>query len=545
MKKITILLSILLSAAASIAQADDQVLEVARNEGWVTSYDIGKKLCFSKPQSGEGLLFIAPIDGTLELAFLSQKIGWVQEKKDYKVRMYTDRRGWDGTMQGLQNPSGLILGGVADSFLSALKAAARLALEVEGVRLGPYSLSGSSKTLESLSSCLREAKSGKYLPQEPIALPWNGLQKWSAADYGKTYESQGWTMVMQGQENLDGTATTYLSARNKNGQQTTAKLEGKWGEIGVLPLQGALPTVYFAAFSGGAHCCTSAVAITGLESYPSEVEVGTFDGDGPRLEDINGDGNFEVVSTDQRFLYNFGPYAASMPPTQIWLMDEDGSKFTDVTTQEEYRSYLRANFIRSLSRYDAAGEFEQASAAGILAAASHLNLFSVIRNEMAADLMKKPADGFDVCRTPDCPTERTYKSLYEMVVDRFAQWGYPTTSQFSQTTVDFYKDLASYPGFGSGTADSELSCEMGAYRFKETEGKVISFSGYEFSCDVETAITQGSTSLVSAFCSGEGMYSFDNYMFSRTLGGLQISNWRHDIASASTDNEEMKVCPRK
>jgi hypothetical protein len=79
----------------------------------------------------------------------------------------------------------------------------------------------------------------------------------------------------------------------------------------------AHPEVYFASYSGGAHCCMQVVVATEVGRRWQAVEVGAFDGDGNLLEDLDGDGLAEIATIDNRFLYQFDGYAGSVAPLRV------------------------------------------------------------------------------------------------------------------------------------------------------------------------------------------------------------------------------------
>ncbi len=95
-----------------------------------------------------------------------------------------------------------------------------------------------------------------------------------------------------------------------------------------------LPEVYFSSYSGGAHCCTTIIIATQAGSGWVTVPVGDFDGDGDYLTDLNGDGYAEVVTVDNRFLYQFDSYAASAAPLVVYTV-RDG-EVVDVTTETQF-----------------------------------------------------------------------------------------------------------------------------------------------------------------------------------------------------------------
>ena len=77
------------------------------------------------------------------------------------------------------------------------------------------------------------------------------------------------------------------------------------------------PEVYFAAYTGGAHCCTKVIVAEQQPKGWVTVDVGEFDGGSDYLQDIDHDGLAEIVTVDNRFLYTFDCYACSAAPLVI------------------------------------------------------------------------------------------------------------------------------------------------------------------------------------------------------------------------------------
>jgi hypothetical protein len=93
--------------------------------------------------------------------------------------------------------------------------------------------------------------------------------------------------------------------------------------------------VYFSSFSGGAHCCSK--VIVAEETTPGKwvsVDVGDFDGDGNYLDDVDGDGLAEIVTVDNRFLYEFDCYACSASPLVIYTVR--AGKAANVTAEPRF-----------------------------------------------------------------------------------------------------------------------------------------------------------------------------------------------------------------
>jgi hypothetical protein len=110
-----------------------------------------------------------------------------------------------------------------------------------------------------------------------------------------------------------------------------------------LDVGNSKPEVLLSTFSGGMHCCY------GTEVYrfdngrwrliPSSLGA---DGVAPRAEDIDKDGQAEILELDGTFFYSFTSYAGSYALQSVYQLV--GSKFVDVTKQPEF---WRANVFKS------------------------------------------------------------------------------------------------------------------------------------------------------------------------------------------------------
>jgi clan AA aspartic protease (TIGR02281 family) len=106
-------------------------------------------------------------------------------------------------------------------------------------------------------------------------------------------------------------------------------------QIAKLDPSSPLPQLIASYFTGGAHCCTEMTVLTFTDNAWRQVKIGEFDGDGPQVEDLNGDGRLELVGKDDSFDYAFAPYADSYAPPTIFRLDGAGIK--DVTHSPEFR----------------------------------------------------------------------------------------------------------------------------------------------------------------------------------------------------------------
>lgn len=115
------------------------------------------------------------------------------------------------------------------------------------------------------------------------------------------------------------------------------------------------PEVYFASYSGGAHCCTNVIVAEKVRGGAwVAVPVGDFDGDGDYLDDLDGDGVAEITTVDNRFLYQFDCYACSAAPLVIYGV-RDG-EVTDLSAEPRYlaahRDWLKNNIEAGLDQKD-------------------------------------------------------------------------------------------------------------------------------------------------------------------------------------------------
>lgn len=105
--------------------------------------------------------------------------------------------------------------------------------------------------------------------------------------------------------------------------------------LGSLSSRGPV-AAFFQTYTGGMHCCQEMRAVVRDGAGLRVVELGLYDGSQvawPR--DIDGDGILDFVMTDDRFLYAFESYAASIAPPLV-LNVIDGKK-VDVSADPRFR----------------------------------------------------------------------------------------------------------------------------------------------------------------------------------------------------------------
>jgi len=475
------------SLTAALA-ADDRYVTINSNTGWVVSYDKTEETCIAVPKAPEGLFLIRPNASKLRLIFATPRLSWLQDAKSYEVLIFTDGGRWNGTMNGFKTDqgAGLIVDDPNERFLGALRSSKRMRIQVQGVIVGPYSLSGSSQTISMLSGCIAMKEAGRFKPAEPQQLPFRQEIEWTSADYGKTFAGEGWTAQLNGQKNLDETYSAYLKVAFNGGSENTLKLEtteNGSGQVAVMPLDGGQPSLLFSSFTGGAHCCTNVIAAVAKGTSVQSIEVGTFDGSGPSAEDIDHDGSYELLTRDQRFNYAFGSYADSYPPLQILRLS--GTKILTVTAESKYQPLLRTELVRRLNQLGMSSDpMTTGGAAGLLASASLVGVYDAVKKTVPDELLKSIDDSYRTCDAPQCEPSKTYLSYDEAVTDRLKTWGYDLSSHFDPASL---RELDKLVGSQYGEpGDGEGSCSMMPTTFTK-KADDFSFGGYEMGCDFGTA----------------------------------------------------------
>jgi serine protease Do len=159
----------------------------------------------------------------------------------------------------------------------------------------------------------------------------------------KKKEDTEYVIVGEGRENGKPAFTTRSEALYS--PQPAAR-------VSVVKLDGATPQVVMSHYTGGAHCCMRSVIATRDAAGKWQVlRAGAIDGtDGPAFEDLDGDGTFELISADNRFLYQFDAYAGSRMPAKIEKVI--GGKLVDVTRRPEYRRFHQQYLAAMEARTD-------------------------------------------------------------------------------------------------------------------------------------------------------------------------------------------------
>ena len=119
------------------------------------------------------------------------------------------------------------------------------------------------------------------------------------------------------------------------------------------------PEVIYTAFWGGAHCCYIGQFFSLRPDASGYTAVSRNFGDSPsfELDDPDGDGRPEIVTSDYHFDYEFTAYFASGKP--LLLLHFDNGRFSDVTNsfpgsvRRDARKWWRVYWRHRHERWDA------------------------------------------------------------------------------------------------------------------------------------------------------------------------------------------------
>ena len=169
------------------------------------------------------------------------------------------------------------------------------------------------------------------------------------------------------------------------------------------------PEVYFTSFSGGMHCCTEVMVDTQVGDKWAAVPAGAFDGDGDFLQDLDGDGHAEIVTVDNRFLYEFDCYACSAAPLQILTVRR--GKLVDASGEIQFLPAHRAWLAQMEGAIGPAQRWtSRGFLAGWVAAKARLGEGADALSQLAANWDLAADAGEEVCLTgqpiEECPRRK-------------------------------------------------------------------------------------------------------------------------------------------
>ncbi|HET7716292.1 MAG TPA: hypothetical protein VFK86_11755 [Bauldia sp.] len=193
----------------------------------------------------------------------------------------------------------------------------------------------------------------------------------------------------------------------------------------------ARPEVYFTSFSGGMHCCTQVIVGTQVGDKWVAVPIGSFDGDGDFLNDLDSDGLAEIVTVDNRFLYEFDCYACSAAPLQVFsvrrgALVDASAEIQFLPAHREWLQQMEAS-VTSADRWTSRGFL-----AGWVAAKSRVGEGAAAMVELDERWDHASDEGEEVCLTggaiENCPKrQRAVLKFPDRLKLFLEQNGYPLT----------------------------------------------------------------------------------------------------------------------
>jgi hypothetical protein len=263
---------------------------------------------------------------------------------------------------------------------------------------------------------------------ETIDLASPGMTEWSGDDSGQVYVSGDLTMTLtvSGDES-ERIATLKVEKPGTAAAEVSGLGAGTgYGQVGVFPFdENGGRTVVFAVYAGGAHCCMQIVSVTETDNGFVTDDIGSVDGDAIYLEDLDGDGTYELPLFDGRFNYTFDAYAFSYAPQDIYK-SKDGVSY-DASADPRFRKVFETQVEER--RGDCSGEtYYLGVCAGLLGAAARLGTYEEeLAKVTAAIEAGKTASGweeFNVCKDVACSANEEVTD-FSVAIDRSLRaWGY-------------------------------------------------------------------------------------------------------------------------
>ena len=266
------------------------------------------------------------------------------------------------------------------------------------------------------------------LAAEPIDISTPGMVDWSGEETGQVYVAGDLTMTLTvtGDES-ERTATLTVEKPGVDPVEISGLGSGTgYGQVGVFPFdETAGLSVIFAVYAGGAHCCMQIVTATETEAGFVTGDVASVDGDAIYLEDLDGDGIYEMPVYDGRFLYAFDAYAFSLPPQQVFK-SRDGVSY-DASDDPRWQSLYEAQLTEM--RPSCSGEtWDLGVCGGLLGVAARLGTYDAeLETVQAALEAGKRTSGWDefiVCVDAECSATETVTDFVEAIDRSLRLWGY-------------------------------------------------------------------------------------------------------------------------
>jgi hypothetical protein len=374
---------------------------------------------------------------------------------------------------------------------------------------------------------------------------------WNINDLGGSYsysdqQDRTWTASLTTEGQVEGKPKFLkLTVSGPNVKPVSIDLDveltAESGTLAVYDFDKEYPAFIVTNYSMGAHCCIVAKAVAFDGQALAGVDVGEFDGDAITVRDIDGDGTYEIETYDQRFLYAFDSYAASLPARK--LLKISGGKVEDVTTGPYYSNYLIGEINKRIG--DCLKEPTAGVCAGVLGTAAKAGLYQSVAAEIPFKQISAQMDATYLDCSPDeCETQITFASFREALEYRLTKWGYETQSSMTGRVRDYFRQLSAFPkGFGSPDKDSEMACGRGPVKIAMNKSEqYVEVEGYEYVCNVEKANILDKSAVALGLCRGEGEHYSTLLMFEYDKGRLLMSSIHNGGVNSDPEPMDLTAC---
>lgn len=238
--------------------------------------------------------------------------------------------------------------------------------------------------------------------------------EWTMGEGRKVYRLGDLTAVFDrvqcappGDECEDGDVDPVLTVTRSDG--ASVRLDGSPMQnilmLGRLSKDGPV-VAFFQDYTGGMHCCQRMRVVTPAGSGLTVAELGGYDGaEIGWPKDVDGDGSRDFVVSDDRFLYAFESYAASVAPPKV-LNVIDGA-VRDVSAEQRFaRIFEKA--AANARKACIGADYPNGACAAWAAAAARLGTLDAVWPVILAEYRKDPAIWPDRCKVErgedgDCP----------------------------------------------------------------------------------------------------------------------------------------------
>lgn len=238
--------------------------------------------------------------------------------------------------------------------------------------------------------------------------------EWTMGEGRKVYRLGDLTAVFDrvecaplGEECEDGDVDPVLTLTRADG--TSVRLDGSPMQnilmLGRLSKNGPV-VAFFQDYTGGMHCCQRMRVVTPAGDAFKVAELGGYDGaEIGWPKDIDGDGIRDFVVSDDRFLYAFESYAASVAPPKVLNVIDGATR--DVSAEPRFAK-LFAKAAASARKACIGEDYPNGACAAWAAAAARLGTLDAVWPVILAEYRKDPATWPDRCKVErnedgECP----------------------------------------------------------------------------------------------------------------------------------------------